>query len=305
MNSELFWLRYLNFEEKVVKLTEYIAFNDEQKTVYSPYIADLIIQIGVEIEALSKEVFRKYGGQWDSDSYPKFDKDCLSYLEQSLSISQKIVNIANPLIEFSSSKLYPFKGFNYTGARARNWKKAYMALRHNRIESIRLASIENLILILSALYLLNQYERDLCLNLGFQSDYKLKSDTRFGSKIFSLSVFDSMKMSLSFEGVYNWKDEYNEEFRESVYLIIFSDEALVRLKEILTQDAQIIMKNYSEVKREFPDIDESNKNFLTNLYNSGGMNLVNKVFTSERRLKYEYGNLSVIEKIINKKEFTY
>ncbi|WP_276889743.1 hypothetical protein [Faecalibaculum rodentium] len=114
-----------------------------------------------------------------------------------------------------------------------------------------------------------------------------------------------MKMSLSFEGVYNWKDEYNEEFRESVYLIIFSDEALVRLKEILTQDAQIIMKNYSEVKREFPDIDESNKNFLTNLYNSGGMNLVNKVFTSERRLKYEYGNLSVIEKIINKKEFTY
>jgi len=145
----------------------------------------------------------------------------------------------------------------------------------------------------------------LCLNLGFQSDYKLKSDTRFGSKIFSLSVFDSMKMSLSFEGVYNWKDEYNEEFRESVYLIIFSDEALVRLKEILTQDAQIIMKNYSEVKREFPDIDESNKNFLTNLYNSGGMNLVNKVFTSERRLKYEYGNLSVIEKIINKKEFTY
>lgn len=103
-------------------------------------------------------------------------------------------------------------------------------------------------MILSALYLLNQYERDLCLNLGFQSDYKLKSDTRFGSKIFSLSVFDSMKMSLSFEGVYNWKDEYNEEFRESVYLIIFSDEALVRLKEILTQDAQIIMKNYSEVK---------------------------------------------------------
>lgn len=153
--------------------------------------------------------------------------------------------------------------------------------------------------------MLNQYERDLCLNLGFQSDYKLKSDTRFGSKIFSLSVFDSMKMSLSFEGVYNWKDEYNEEFRESVYLIIFSDEALVRLKEILTQDAQIIMKNYSEVKREFPDIDESNKNFLTNLYNSGGMNLVNKVFTSERRFKYEYGNLSVIEKIINKKEFTY
>ncbi|WP_276889742.1 hypothetical protein [Faecalibaculum rodentium] len=131
MNSELFWLRYLNFEEKVVKLTEYIAFNDEQKTVYSPYIADLIIQIGVEIEALSKEVFRKYGGQWDSDSYPQFDKDCLSYLEQSLSISKKIVNIANPLIEFSSSKLYPFKGFNYTGARAKNWKKAYMALRHN------------------------------------------------------------------------------------------------------------------------------------------------------------------------------
>ena len=51
-----------------------IMFNDEQLKVYSAAIGDIIIRCAVEIEAISKELYTRSGGE---KKHLHFDTDCL------------------------------------------------------------------------------------------------------------------------------------------------------------------------------------------------------------------------------------
>jgi len=53
----LYWPVYLKLEKEVLSIADAIHFSDDQITVYSIQIADLIVRCAVEIEALSKELY--------------------------------------------------------------------------------------------------------------------------------------------------------------------------------------------------------------------------------------------------------
>ena len=60
MEFNNYWPVYKNLEEETLELTKYIQFTDDQLSVYSMHIADLLVRCAMEIEALSKELFLSF-----------------------------------------------------------------------------------------------------------------------------------------------------------------------------------------------------------------------------------------------------
>ena len=150
---------YHRLEKEVISLTNSIMFNDKQLEVYSLAIGDIIIRCAVEIEAISKELYTRSGGE---KKHPYFDTDCLQRLVDLWSIDKKRLNITHPNMYFSSGKsvLYPLRNANKWGDSASQWKIAYQAIKHNRTQSIANATVDNMINALGALYILNLYYVD-------------------------------------------------------------------------------------------------------------------------------------------------
>lgn len=83
----LYWSIYKNLERELIELSNKIHFCDKQDNVYSVHISDLLIRTSVEIEALSKELYKLAGGNMkplDDDGNERdlfFDTDCIQYLD--------------------------------------------------------------------------------------------------------------------------------------------------------------------------------------------------------------------------------
>lgn len=205
MNKEsLFWQTYLNLEDNVIELSKYIFFADKvnirnkdevsetncenQLCTFSPYIADLIVQISVQIESISKELFYRYNKSCVIESSNlKFDADCLAYLDDNFQISKKIVYVVNSSFNLknkSNNAIYPLK--NARQSKKPQWKDAYQALKHDRFGYINKGNVRNCLMALAALYLLNIYFR----NDLTQTTFHLSSSLDFsrGSKIFMVKA---------------------------------------------------------------------------------------------------------------------
>ena len=82
----MFWVIYKNLEKEIIELSNKLHFCDKQEKVYSIYISDLLIRISVEIEALSKELYKIAGGNMkplDDEGNERdlmFDSDCIHHL---------------------------------------------------------------------------------------------------------------------------------------------------------------------------------------------------------------------------------
>ena len=80
--SDLYWSVYRNLEDEVLNIAKYIHCDSSQKSVYSMAIADLIVRCAVEIEAISKVIYKSLGGDMEpkdaegNDRYLFFDTDC-------------------------------------------------------------------------------------------------------------------------------------------------------------------------------------------------------------------------------------
>ena len=190
----LYWPVYKNLEEEFLKLAGYIHFSDDQLGTYSMFIADLIVRCSVEIEALSKELYRMLGGNMSpTDSQGKtrdlyFDTDCLDLLEKTWLLGKK--QIAVSAINYYCTKtenkiLTPLHKACKRGTSGSKWKQAYQAVKHDKRGSLKKASIENLLHAMGALYILNLYYRDEKLDLGRVYLNDCNFDNRLGSEIFS------------------------------------------------------------------------------------------------------------------------
>lgn len=84
----MFWVIYKNLEKEVIELANKLHFCDNQENMYSIYISDLLIRTAVEIEALSKELYKSAGGNMnpvDTEGNERdlmFDSDCIQFLDQ-------------------------------------------------------------------------------------------------------------------------------------------------------------------------------------------------------------------------------
>lgn len=199
-NAELYWQTYKKLENELINLSHHIYISDKpiriedesndltmnQLYVYSPSIADLIVRCGVEIEAISKELYLKNGGkQKEKDYLLSFDSDCIKFLNRKWNFNNKQINIISPHFDLSwkNSILFPLKDAHIKQNTI--WKTTYHDLKHNRYKNLDKANIKALLESMAALFLLNIYHRNEIMYSKYE-DIKNK-DYSFGSRIFSLN----------------------------------------------------------------------------------------------------------------------
>jgi hypothetical protein len=209
----LYWPVYKNLEKEVLILADQIHFSDDQLGIYSVKIAELLLRCATEIEAISKDLYEHDGG----DMTPKnpdgtnrdlyFDTDCLQLLETEWLLSKKqvIVSSSNFFFERDENNiLTPLHKSFKRGSSGSDWKKAYMAIKHNRTKDLKQANLKNLIRAMAALYLLNIYYSNKTFDLKKNKDIA-EFDSSLGSSIFSIKIVNDFQYINDKE---NTKHEY-------------------------------------------------------------------------------------------------
>ena len=197
--NNVYWPVYKRLENAVVDLMGRVSFSDDQINVYSLLNAELLIRCAVEIEALSKKLYQQLGGvmspvdEAGNTRNLYFDTDCLALLEERWSLSSKRIQLVSPECYFENENniyIAPLRKANKRGSSGSKWKQAYQSLKHNRAESIKDASIKNLIHALGALDILNLYYRDETIQIPW-SQSATEFDGSMGSSIFAVGIFEA------------------------------------------------------------------------------------------------------------------
>lgn len=199
---DLFWQSYLNLEKETLNIAKYVYVTDEkqyykdgniisesckiQLDVFSPYIADLLLKICVDIEAISKELYFDLGGKKPrGDNELFFDEDCLKLIDMKFKTHKKVVMITCSQFHLVNEENKMFKPLREAHKRKGvDWNRAYQAIKHDRYCSIYQATIRILIHAMGALYLLNLYYRNIKIQTKYLDTFKI--DYSFGSSIFSV-----------------------------------------------------------------------------------------------------------------------
>ena len=224
----LYWPVYKNLEKELLELSDLVHMDDQQLSIYSVKISALLIRCAVEIESISKELYVKYGGSIPSDRDMYFDTDCLQFLEDKWNISKKIVILSSLNFHFqneSNRVLTPLHKSYKRGSSGSDWKKAYQAVKHERVKNLHKGNVGNLIRGMGALFILNLYFTDEVWDL--EKDSKASNfPLNAGSELFSIKLH--RWRGTSADGVYSknpdfdecvfiskWEEESEEAFREA------------------------------------------------------------------------------------------
>ncbi|WP_407528955.1 hypothetical protein [Vibrio parahaemolyticus] len=227
--SNLYWPIYKNLEKEVVELSNWVHFDDKQLFVYSVKISELLIRCSVEIESISKDLYLENGGVLPEEGDLYFDTDCLKFLDEKWKLSKKVVvpSSSNFHFENESNKLLtPLHKSFKRGSSGADWKKAYQAVKHERVKSLSKGNLGNLLRALAALFILNLYYKKEIFSLGKDSSENTFSES-CGSDIFSVLVHkraghdgngNYIKKEEFDQSIYyvNWTNETGLEFQKSV-----------------------------------------------------------------------------------------
>lgn len=188
----LYWSVYKGLEKELLELSTTIHICNKQLDTFSVKIAGLLARTAFEVEAISKDLYKKNGGTfpvYDEDGkerFLQFDTDCINYLNQLWHLEKKVVNVICADIFLTDPKkvsFHPLKNANKMGQC--KWKCAYQAVKHSRNDNLEKGNLENFIHSLAALYLLNLYYKDLSINIG-NDDKGSTIDKTCGSMVFSV-----------------------------------------------------------------------------------------------------------------------
>ena len=223
----LYWSVYKNLEKEVIRLSEFVHFDDNQLSIYSVKIAELLIRCSVELESISKDLYCRLGGTIPSDRDLYFDTDCIQLLEDNWLLSKKKVILAAPNFYFQDNDnrvLTPLNKANRRGTSGTDWKRAYQAVKHNRVDNLTKGNIKNLIRALAALYVLNIYFKDE--NYDLEKDSKATNfPTNMGSDLFAIKLHKST----SYDGEGNYRK--SDEFDECIYLTKWKKDSEEKVNE--------------------------------------------------------------------------
>ena len=196
--TNYYWTIYKNLEKELLKISEIIYINNEQLMTFSPYIADLIIRCSIEIESISKELYKINNGptlfdEEGKEKYLYFDSDCINFLNRKFLLDKKEITISflNSYIDDDKLRtITPLKHANKQGEKRCKWKYAYQALKHDRINNLKEGNLLNFTQALGALYILNLYLKKEI----FEEEYL---DSRLNSDIFSINIFIPSGLEIS------------------------------------------------------------------------------------------------------------
>lgn len=264
----IFWNIYKNIERELIQISNIIHIDDNQLSIYSAKITELLIRTVVEVEAISKELYFKNGGDKTNDNQLFFDTDCIDFLENKWLLSQKKVIVSAPNFYFNNEDnrvLTPLKKANKRGSSSSKWLIAYQAVKHNRNNSLSKGNLKNLIEALAGLYVLNIYYKDSEYLLG-RDHNGTNFDSSLGSSLFSVKVHTNEDVEFSVD---NRLYKKNINYDECIYIIeptqkaknIFLDFAQKYFEEILhrkleTLDQILISRKENMTDKEIISITE-------------------------------------------------
>lgn len=145
-----------HIEREILELSYHISFEEKQKRVYSPKIADLIIRLGGLLESVIKDEYRSRVGEIGRVSYD--DDEVI----KKLNLENKKVYLTMENCDFTKKEYKPFikdqerlnkqmTNFHKRGETNYCWNNAYQSLRHQFIQMIpEYGTLEYLFAILSA-----------------------------------------------------------------------------------------------------------------------------------------------------------
>lgn len=175
--NNVFWNIYLNLEREVLNLADMVHFTDNQVSVYSVRISDLLIRCNVEVESLIRELYKI--------NYKEISSkvgEMLVKLNNEWSLERKLVSIISTNMHYSA-EYSSFCPFFYDKNDENDFYSAYNAIKHDRSSNFeKYATIHYLLRALGALYILNIYYRQEEFN-NLTNNFKL--DSSLGSRIFS------------------------------------------------------------------------------------------------------------------------
>lgn len=302
----IFWNIYKNIERELIEISNSIHIDDNQLSVYSPKITELLIRTVVEIEAISKELYFKNGGNKENDNQLFFDTDCIDFLEKKWLLSKKKVIVSAPNFYFDNEDnrvLTPLRKANKRGSSSSKWLIAYQAVKHNRNNSLSKGNLKNLIGALAGLYVLNIYYKDLEFLLG-RDHNGTNFDSSLGSSLFSVEVHTNENVEFSVD---NRLYKKNINYDECIYIIeptqkaknIFLDFAQKYFEEVLqrkleTLDRILISKKENMTDKEIISITEEIRDDK-----SIGQKILNENVISVSKI---YNDMTY-QAVINKQQF--
>jgi|SRR5690606_997621 len=239
----LYWSVYKNLEKEIIDLSNQVHFDDDQLSIYSVKISELLIRCSVEIEAISKDLYFKLGGVEPSDGDLYFDTHCLQLLEDNWLLSKKKLLVSATNFYFQNEEnriLTPLLKANKRGTSSCDWKKAYQAVKHNRTLNLNKGNIKNLLRALGALFILNLYLKDEVYN--FEKDSKATNfPINMGSDIFAIKLHKWF----SYDGNHNYGKK--EDFDECIYLTKYTDDSLEKnrqaTEEMMNKQRELFLKH--------------------------------------------------------------
>lgn len=182
----LYWPVYKKLESELNAIMFEVHVDDDQLNVYSPRIGDIIVRAVTEIESISKSLYSTFGGTPKTNL--KYDYDCLKFLATKLKIDKKIVHISSLYCFQSARTIKPFAKVTVPQKPPTYiWNNAYQNIKHDRINTLKLATIGNLFSAMSALYLLNVYVKFVPEHIGKFYDLEEQTSSQ-GSDIFTLEI---------------------------------------------------------------------------------------------------------------------
>jgi hypothetical protein len=213
MNSNIYWPIFKNIESEFNNLMFNIHIDDNQLNVYSSKISDLILRASTEIESLSKELYKIYGGTKTINI--KYDEDALTYLNDIWRLQEKKVILSSYNCFTTNKIIEPFKKSEVRTGSSRltySWNNSYQNLKHDRANSLNFGSVKYLIDVTAALYVLNIYYKKDVFDLNENANGS-NFDNSLGSSIFSVMLHVNQGISVG-------KDySKNQDFNECVYLL--------------------------------------------------------------------------------------
>ena len=223
--ANIFWPVYENLEKEFIQLSFNIFIDDHQLNTYSYKISELILRAAIEIESISKELYLREGGK---DKRNLTYDDALKELDKKWNLKKKMVKISSTNIHISDMTLKPFSKILNPRNRKMHyrWNISYQNIKHDRGKYIKEASIQNLLYILAALFVLNLYYNDEEFNLekdnSGQSLY-----SKLNTVLFAVSIHRN-------QGINQYHNQNRRDgYEESLYYIIFDDTSRDKLIKAL------------------------------------------------------------------------
>lgn len=180
-----YWSHYIMLEKEFMATMHYVKLDIENYEVYSDAYAKLLLQIGSEIDVVSKETCKLINPSFNDESMDKY----LPILSGDTDFSSTIVKLINYPI-----RLEPWNDLEtqYNQMPGIIWWKAYNKVKHKRMnnviingkskESYKFANLKNTLYSLGGLYhlLLHTYY------LLLKNEGKGKESPLPGSRLFKL-----------------------------------------------------------------------------------------------------------------------